>query len=183
MGKVTNLKKTEMAILKAQSIKLSDDVVFILTFQYHTEKNDEGKTDRSKSTYRWLGRISRISDIRNGIREMMADVNRLHDFKWPNDPSWQGAIFPGEESTNYRGARWLDTKLKKMVPWEKGLMLLGGYKNKQQEYNLNAIYPTQGYTTTNGDTIDITDKEALLAHVGQNVYRPHIQKSKLPKPC
>jgi hypothetical protein len=29
----------------------------------------------------------------------------------------------------------------------------------------------KGYTCTNGDIIDIDVKEALLAHVGQNVYK------------
>ena len=34
-----------------------------------------------------------------------------------------------------------------------------------------AAYDTKGYTCSNGDVIDIDDKEALLAHVGQNVWK------------
>ena len=37
---MANIKTDEMAILKAVSIKLDDETVFINTLQYHTEKGD-----------------------------------------------------------------------------------------------------------------------------------------------
>ena len=47
--------------------------------------------------------------------------------------------------------------------------------------NPGAAYDTKGYTCSNGDVIDIDDKEALLAHVGQNVWKEIRMKLVGPK--
>lgn len=176
-----NMKKDEMSILKAASIKLSDEVAFIVTFQYHTEKNAEGRGDRSKSRYRWLGRVVNIADVRQEIMALMRDDVRLNPYRWPNDPSWNGSVCWGKDAGNMKAASWLNMKIKKLLPWEKGLMKLGGWENSKQEYNLNAVYDLTGFQTSSGATIAINDREALLQHVGENIFKEHVQKSKLPR--
>lgn len=170
---MSNMKADEMYILKAVSIKLADGVVFINTLQYHTEKGD-----RSKSRYRWLGRICRVDDVNAKIAELRTDAYRLGPWKWPNDPSWDGKIYY-TDSDNLHQANWLRLKLMKTVDWETGVKILNGWDKKSGEYNLNKKYDTESYTTEAGELVDITDRDALVKLVGQNVWKEQVKKVKV----
>lgn len=176
----TPIKLDEMALLKCVSIKLTDDIMCLVTQQYHTEVNPEtGKKDRAKSVYRWLARVCKIEDVKKTIREYMMDEHRLEAWTWPNDPTWNGKIL-ARDSTKYAAGCWLNTKLKKMVDFDTALKVFKGWVKCKDEYNLNATYDTEGYKADNGDTVNLTDKEALIAHCGQNLFKARILKSQMP---
>ena len=170
---MSNMKAEVMYILKAVSIKLADGIVFINTLQYHTEKGD-----RSKSRYRWLGRICRVDDVNAKIAELRTDAQRLEPWKWPNDPSWDGKIYY-TDSDNLHQANWLRLKLMKTVDWETGVKILNGWDKKSGDYNLNKKYDTESYATEAGELVDITDKDALVKLVGQNVWKEQVKKVKV----
>ena len=179
---MANIKTDEMAILKAVSIKLDDETVFINTLQYHTEKGDRDgqlRCDRSKSRYRWLGRVCKIADVRAKIAEFKQDANKLLPWMWPNDPSWNGKILYTDSDQTHAGS-WLRSKLNKMVDWDLGVKLLDGYDKKHDEYSVAKKYDTENYMTEDGTPISIKDKTALLARVGQNVWKEMVKKAKTP---
>jgi hypothetical protein len=78
-------------------------------------------------------------------------------------------------------SNWIRLKINKAISWEDALNLMKGFKkdtDKSSETfgqyvvrNPSSVYELKGYTCSNGDTIDIDDKDALLAHVGQNIYK------------
>lgn len=179
------LKSDEMGILKGTAVKLDDNTVLLVTMQYHTERDPAtSKLDRSKSRYRWLARVDTEANFRAMIADMKQDANRLNPWKWPNDPSWEGSIVY-TDSGNLVGSRWYTMKLKKMVDWETGLKIFNGFKPNleakgQDPYNAKAKYDTEAYVATDGTTVNLTDKDALLAHVGQNLVKEQVMKSKTP---
>lgn len=168
---MSNMRPDEMSILKAVSIKLDDETVFINTLQYHTEKGD-----RSKSRYRWLGRVQKIDVIKSKITELRQDANRLNPWKWPDDPSWDGKIMY-TDSDNLHASMWLRSKLMKVVDWDLGQKLLNGYDKKHNSYNESKKYDMTAYNTASG-TVDLTDKEALKKLVGQNLWKEVVKKVK-----
>jgi hypothetical protein len=179
------MKTDEMEILRAVSTKLDNDTLFIMTYQYHTEKDPddpEGKKNlKSASRYRMIGRIEKIADLEAKMINLRQDENRLADWKWPDDPDWTGKILYSKDSSNAGRSNWIRLKLNKAISWENALALMQGFKKDTDKTsktfgqyvvrNPSAAYDMKGYTCTNGDVIDIDDKEALLAHVGQNVYK------------
>lgn len=172
---MSNIKPDEMALLKAVSIKLDDNTMFIVTLQYHTEKGD-----RSKSRYRWLGRVCRIEDVARIVAEYKLPENKLNPWRWPNDPSWTGKILYTDSDCSH-AASWLRSKMNKMVDWETGVKALNGYDKKKNEYFEAKKYDTDGFMTEDGSTISILDKDALIARVGQNVWKEQTKKAKLAK--
>jgi hypothetical protein len=174
--------KDESSLLKSMMIRIDDNHILLVTQQYHTELNDQGKTDRSKSKYRWLARVFTDDSLKDLIKTMYDDANRLNRFRWPNDPDpWY--ICVGNDSTNAIGANWLSMKLKKLRTWEDGLKFLDGWqtetKKREAGYNLAAKYETEDYLMENGEKISLKDKDALLKCVDQNLYKPQIMKSKI----
>ena len=160
-----------MVILKAVSIKLDEDKVLLATLQYHVEKGN-----RAASRYRWLARVCKVEDIKAKISELKSDALRLEGWKWPNDPSWNGKICTND-STNARAAAWLQLKLSKAVSWDEGQKLLNGFKKTKNAYNPKAVYEIEGYTCTDGSTVSLADKEALISKVGQNLAKEQTLKT------
>jgi len=189
------MHKDEMEILRAASTKLDPETVFVMTYQYHTEKDPDDPTGkknlRSASRYRMLGRIEKLSDLEAKMAELRRDENRLFAWKWPDDPSWDGSILYAKDATNAGRSNWIRLKINKAIPWESMLLLMQGFKKDTDKSsrtfgqyvvrNPGAAYDVKGYTCSNGDTIDIDDKEALLAHVGQNVWKEIKMKLVGPK--
>ena len=178
---MTLMKKDEMQILKGVSIKVSDDVMLLVTKQYHVEEdpNRPGKKDHSKSRYRWLARAYDIPALKERIKEMNSDAHRLEAWRWPDDPNWDGKIL-GRDSTQYDAARWLTLKLSKALPWEEGLKVLKGWDKKEKFFRDSLAYPTAGYQATDGSVIDLSDQAAVLSHVNQTFFLDHPLKSQLP---
>lgn len=169
---MSNIKTDEMALLKAVSIKLDDNTMFVMTLQYHTEKGD-----RSKSRYRWLGRVCRIQDVQAKITEYKQNENKLNPWIWPNDPSWDGKILYTDSDCSH-AASWLRSKLKKAVDWDTGVKIMNGWDKKKDEYFTAKKYDTEDFNTEDGTTISILDKDALLARVGQNIWKEQVKKAK-----
>jgi len=184
------MQKDELEIVRAVSIKLDDDLAFVLSYQYHTEKDPDDpagrRNDRSKSRYRMMGRVMRISAMEKAVSTLHEDANRMLPWKWPDDPSWQGRILYMKDSNNEAFSNWLRLKVKKLVPWDIGMKILAGFKKDlslpkdkirklgAEAYTVftpNAVYDTEGYTCSDGSTISITDKEALKSKAGQNVWK------------
>jgi hypothetical protein len=170
------------------SAYLDKDTIFVLTYQYHTEKDQTEpsgqKNDRSKSRYRMLGRIMKKADMEEAVYRMHSDENALKPWIWPDDPSWNGRILYMYDSNQKAFSNWLRLKIKKAVDWDSALKILQGYKKdsrarfakstpeseKYVRLNPNSAYIVKGYTCSDGDVIDITDRETLLKKVGQNVW-------------
>lgn len=179
------MRQEEFEIVRALSAKLDDQTLFVLSYQYHTEKDPgdpEGKrNDRAKSRYRMLGRVMRIADMEALSKEMHQDANRMLPWKWPDDPSWDGVILYAKDASNECFSNWLRLKVKKAVPWETALQLFKGMKKDTEKgsptygqyvvFTPNAVYETEGYSCSDGSVVDITDREALLSKVGQNVWK------------
>jgi len=173
--------KDEIQLLKSIMIRLDQNHVLLVTDWYHTEKNDMGKTDRSKSKYRWLARVFTDDELKKMISTMYDDANRMNRCRWPNDPDpWYLCV--GNDSTNGVVANWLAIKYKKVKTWEDGLKLLHGWetktKNRDAGYNLAASYDIVDYLDESGNKVSLEDKDTLLKLVGQNLYKPHTKKQK-----
>lgn len=179
---MAKMLKDEMSVIKSVMVEIDPDTVVLVTDQYHTEKNDLGKVDRSKSEYRWLARVMTKAEVKKMIDWCYADENRLNRWRWPNDKS-KFYVAPAD-SQNSKVGNWLENKLKKIRTWDYGMKVFKGWETqtakRQEGYNPAAAYVVDGYVADNGDIVSITDREALLKHVGQNLLAPHLMKSKLP---
>ncbi len=179
------MKKDEMEIIRAISVKLDADTVFFLTYQYHTERSESiltgRKNDRSKSRYRMVGRVEKIKDVEEAARSLHLDENRLKPWKWPDDPSWDGSVLYMRDASNEGFSRWLRLKLRKAISREDALLLMKGYRKdtdkrsrtfgKYAVFTPNAVYDVKGYTCTDGTTVDVDDFDALLTKAGQTVCK------------
>lgn len=188
------MHKDEMEIIRAISVDLGENLVFCLSYQYHTEKdpNDpEGqRNDKSKSRYRMLGRVDTVENIEKMIQELHQDQNRVNPWKWPDDPTWDGRILYMKDSTNEGYSNWLRLKLRKKITPGEAARVFAGYKKDaktaaeakrkgakprpEELYSVfvkNAVYETEGYTCSDGTVLDITDFETLKAKKGQNVWK------------
>lgn len=175
---MAKMHKDEITVLKSLMIEIDTDNLMLVTMQYHVEPREDGKVDRSKSKYRWLARVMPKTEVKDIIKFCWADENRLNRWKWPND-TWPYYIYAGESDNRTIGS-WLATKLNKIQKWEDGVKQLYGWKKKTPshpvaEYVKKAMYVHSGYTADNGDTVDLTDKDALLKHIGQNLFHPQVK--------
>lgn len=164
------MKVDEFSLLKAVNIELDEKTGFLLTLQYHTEKGD-----RSKSRYRWLGRVYLKDDLSKHIDESKSDAHRLEAWKWPDDPSWDGKIYSADSNRGAE-ARFLRNKLKKMVDWDMGVKVLNGWREIKSNpsktgYNEASKYEVSNYTISSGQQLaSIVNRELLLTLVGQNLW-------------
>ena len=170
--------KDESTILKSVMLKLDNDIAMVVTYQYHTERNEsndvgKSKIDRTKSKYRWMARVFKLSDLVKKINWLREDANRMSKFKWPNDP-WPYYISAGYPE-NWKIADWLSTKLKKIKTWEDGQKHLAGWqsgtKTRIAGYNETAKYQINGYLDEAGNTVSLTDRDTLLKLVGKNLIK------------
>lgn len=196
------MKQNEFEILRAVSAYLDEDTVFVMSYQYHTEKDPDDpegrRNDRSKSRYRMIGFVDKVANVKAKIEELKKDANRLEDWKWTDDPSWDGNILYMYGANNASKANWLRLKLKKAISWENALRVFQGYKKDIRKTDPetgrrnktfgqyivmcpNAIYPTDGYSCTDGSTVDITDVETLKTKIGQTICREIKMKLVGPK--
>ena len=168
-----SMLKNEISVLKSIMISLDDKTAMLVTRQYHTEPNEFGKVDRSKSRYRWMARVFKLENLIKKIQWMREDTNRLNKFKWPDDP-WPWYICAGYPE-NWKVADWLMIKIKKMKSWEDGQKVLAGWenatKNRTARYNKTAAYAVDGYLDNSGKQVSLTDKKTLLECVGQNLIK------------
>lgn len=174
------MKPDEMGLLKGLAIKLADDVALLVTLQYTADRKDTGKTVRGTSRYRYLCRVTKVSDLNDQIREMKLDQNQLNRWKWPDDPSWDGYIFR-KHSTSSEIADFLRMKVKKMVDWDLGMKILDGFVKCKNEFNPTSKYETEGYLDPDGNVVSLKDKDALLKLVGKNIVKELKLKRDLKK--
>lgn len=179
------MMQDEMEILWAASTKLDEDTLFVLTYQYHTEKDPDDprgrKTIKDRSRYRMLGRIERLPDLEAKMADLRRDENRLSPWKWPGDPGWGGRILYSNDSTNSGRSNWIRLKINKALPWDDFLHLCRGFKkdtDKSSPTYRRFVVPSpsaardmKGYSCSDGSVVDVDDREALLKLVGQNVVK------------
>lgn len=167
--------KNEISMLKAVAMKVDDKHILIATEQYHTEKTDDNKRNKDKSLYRWFAKVMATEDWQAYIDDLFTDEKRLDSHKIPNDTCGYFLCI-GKSSSNYDIASWLQTKVNKAASWEVGQKKLNGWKSKtpkrEEHFNPKAAYDTKGYIAEDGSLVDLTDKEALLKHVNQNLTKP-----------
>lgn len=192
------MKSNEMEILKSFCVRLSDSLVMLLTYQYHSEKNSSDEYylsnaifNKEKSRYRFIGRIADEKTLRNEAAEMMTDENRLNGWVWPNDSEWKdGRILYSGDSSNYRGSLWIMKRLKNPIAWDDWLLIVSGMKKdtnrKSKTYGKYVKKPVNivpmdvgGYITDTGDIIDLTDLETLKTLSGKTFWKNLVMKSKL----
>ena len=181
------MRSDEMAVLKAVTIKLSDDVVVVCIERYHTETYDKSsimQRDRSKHKYQWIARVQKISEIKKKIEELKTGEHAMDGYHWPDDPGWDGIMLFNKSTTNKAAAGWLEHRLKKIVDWDLGLKILDGWKTggkKGNSYVPTAKYETEEYVAADGAVVSIKDKDTLLKYVGQNLFKQMVMKSQLGK--
>lgn len=172
MSRVDPLKPDEIQILKAVNMMLDDEKCLLVTYQYHTELDPKtSKVDHEKSFYRYLARVSTIAKLKEEASDLFTDEKRLLEWHWPSDPL-PGYKMWSEGSTNYRGSRWLTCRVNKVVDWEKGQEILKGWSKRKDTYSPKDKYETEGYTSEDGTTVSLTDKDTLMKLVGQTLHRP-----------
>jgi len=179
------MKEDEMEILRAVSARLDGETIFVMTYQYHTEKDpsdpERRKTLKSASRYRMLGRVEKVRDLEAKMSELRQDGLRLGPWTWPGDPSWTGKILYAKDASNSGRSNWIRLKIKKALPWEDALAVMRGFKKDTDKksptfgrYVVRAPgteYDTKGYTCDDGSVIDIDDINALLSKTGQNIVK------------
>lgn len=199
--KKTHMKNDEFEIIRAVSVDLGDGKMFVLSYQYHTELGENGKNDRSKSRYRMIGRIETKQTWETMLAENFKPENRMNSWKWPDDPSWNGSILYMKDATNAGFSNWIRLKIMKCVDWDVYLRLVAGYKKDvdgfrkakkdgrklttdeiYSVFNPGAVYETEGYSCTDGTTVDVTDRESLKSKVGQTLVREIHMKLSGPEP-
>ena len=178
---MAKMKKDEATLLKSLMIELDDSTVLLATQQYHTEpRESDGKPDREKSRYIWIARVMAKDDVQSMAKWCWADENRLNRWRWPNSDSfWPFYVLAGGDD-NRAAATWLLNKLKKIMTWEDGIKQIYGWKKETKshpvgEYVKKAMYVHDSYKADNGDILDLTDKEALLKHIGQNLVHDGVK--------
>lgn len=200
--KKTHMKENEMEIIRAVSVDLGDGLMFVLSYQYHTELNPTtGRNDRTKSRYRMIGRVDTKENFDKLYLETRKDENRLNPWKWPDDPSWTGSILYMNDATNAGFSNWLRLKTMKAVGWDEYSHIVRGFKkdpkkaleNKKRKnklpvdeiysaYNASAVYETEGYTCSDGSIVSILDRDALKTKAGQNLVLEIHMKISGPNP-
>lgn len=178
---MAKMKKDEATMLKSLMVELDDNNVLLVTHQYHTEpRESDGKPDREKSRYIWISRVMAKDDVKKLAAWCWADENRLGRWKWPSlDKAWPFYICTTGDDCKAAGS-WLLTKLNKIVSWKDGIKQIYGWKKETKghpvgEYSKKAMYVHEGYTADNGDVVDLTDREALLKHIGQNLVHAGVK--------
>ena len=162
-------KPNELAVLKGTSVMLDPDTIMILAFMYHTEKGD-----RSKSEYRYEGRILKLADLKAEITKMENDASSM--WKWPNLDEWNLA-YDGQMNAG-RGAKWLNCRISKAYKnWDDFMKLVrDGIKPTGKQTN-SAKYDLDGYTI-DGLQFSITTAEDALKYVGKSFTKPLTPKAK-----
>lgn len=181
---MAKMLKDEIQVIKAVLMEVDNDTVALVTEQYHTEEDPStGKTDRSKSMYRWVARSWKKDDYNNMVRHLLDDSRRLERGHWPDD-SLDYFLCVGNGSENSRIASFFGQKMKKLRTWEYGQKVLQGWQNKtakrDEGYNPGSKYVVDGYAAPDGTVYSITDKDTFLKNIGVNLIAPHVMKSKLP---
>lgn len=174
------IKPDEMALLKATSIKLNNDVVALVTYQYHTEKNEFGKVDHSKSKYRYMVVIDTIANFKALAQKLTSDEYALGRFQWPGDfEKW--FFYYGHGRAEEVG-NWLSKQIRKANSWDKAQKILEGWtftaSNKDGKFFPNSKYLTDNYVNSLGEAISITNHEEMLKHIGETFIRNKGEESK-----
>lgn len=155
-------RPNEMAILKALSAYIDNDNIMLLTLMYHTEPhsgpdtilapNGKAPVNHTKSWYKYYGRIIKKADLDNMIAD--AKAHSTDEWFWPNEPDF--AIAGHTKSSRADEANWLRLKAKKAVDWPTAEKILNGWKRASNDFKDSRKYPTTGYTTDTGKTLDLT---------------------------
>lgn len=179
---MAKMKKDEATMLKSLMVELDDNTVLLVTQQYHTEpRESDGKPDREKSRYIWISRVMTKDEVNAWAKWCWADENRLGRWKWPGtENAWPFYLLVNKDGDCRAASSWLMTKLKKLMAWKDGIMQIYGWKKETKshpigEYQKKAMYVHEGYTADNGDIVDLTDREALLKHIGQNLVHAGVK--------
>lgn len=181
---MAKMLKDEIQVIKAVLMEVDDDTVALVAENYHTEADGStGKTDRSKSLYRWIARAWKKDDYKKMVAWYMDDSRRLDRGKWPDD-KLDYFFCVGNGSENSRIAGFFNEKLKKLRTWEYGQKVLQGWQTKtakrDEGYYPGSKYVVDGYAAPDGKKYSITDKATFLNNIGVNLVAPHLMKSKLP---
>lgn len=147
-------KEKHFRILKSLSVKLSNDITFILVYMYYTDK-----MNKDNNQYRYEGIIVNNNELKEKIKEMESTPNL--PWKWGYDIP-DNYIMLYHNDTNREGASFLNSKLKKA---------LTNFDDFLANANKNPVkrYPLNDYVTSDGKKIDIKNKEELLGIVGKHI--------------
>ena len=183
-------KPNEVTILKAQSVKLDNDTVLVLTYMYHTADKEARKAGTDKSFYRYEGRIAKLADLKTEIHDLMQDAVALKPYVWPTkSKSWNPAWFlgyHGSQTTNKEAAKWLRRQTSKLMSWPDFLDLAkNGVKKTAKGIK---SYPSARYDLTDYDledgtklSLDTTDPASIAKLAGKTFSKQVILKRELPK--
>lgn len=157
--------ESEIALFKGVATMLDPDTIFTLAYFIHTERGNS-----AKSEYVYIGRIDKVTDLKNEIADMASDAKRVGKWSWKALPNYETVQYAGDDS-NARGAKWLNMRIKKAVSWDMFCKILDGWKESKQAYSENAKYASIDYVTEDGTVIPNLKeaKDTLLKLAGQSI--------------
>lgn len=172
---MANKNSTEISLMKGVSVKLDADTILTLGYFVHTEPKA-----RDKSDYVYSGRIDKISDIEAEITEMNLDEHKLEKWTWKGLPNYEAVVYD-DFDTKSRGAKWLKTRLNKVVDWETFVKVIDGWKASKNTFNANAKYVSTDYIADDGTKIENLKeaKDILLSKVGQTITHRCLLKNQI----
>ena len=146
-------KDKHFRVLKTISVNLSDEVVFVLTYMYYTNRRD-----KNLNQYRYEGMVLQKEELDAVARKCEAAPNL--PWKWGKPISDEFTI-SYHNDTNRTATSFYKNRLKKALDdWNEFL-----YRVNE---NVVKRYPLTGYIVDgSGEEISITDKEKLLSLVGK----------------
>lgn len=149
--------------MKGASTMLDNETMLIMAYMYISKKNNKD----GKPIYRWEGRIEKLEDFKKEAEGMLPGK----DWLWPGVDGY--ALKYGKKTGTRTGKAWIETRIKKFLPWS--LFLSSLYINR------NNFFPLDNYVTECGEHIDrIESPEQLLSLKGKRLSRVRNQ-SNTPK--
>lgn len=172
---MANKDSTEIALVKGVATMLNADTIFTLGYFVHTEHaldpaTGREKTNRNASEYVYVGRIDKLSDLKNEIAEMASDAKCTQLWTWKGLSNYASVTYD-VSNTNARGAKWLNMRIKKAVDWDMFCKIVDGWKETKKAFNANARYVSVDYVADDGTLIPNLKeaKDILIAKVGQSI--------------
>lgn len=148
-------KDKHFRILKTISVNLSEDIVFVLTYMYYTNKRN-----KDENQYRYEGMIINRDEL-DTMSKKCENAPNL-PWKWGN-PISNDFTISYHSDTNRTAAKFYKHRLTKALnDWNEFL----------NKINENAVkrYPLTEYVVNGtNEIIEITNKEKLLSLVGKRI--------------
>ena len=171
-------KPNEIAILKSAVVKLDEDHLMFLGLMFHTADKEAKRNGTDSSFYRYEGTVFKTADFKQMLESWRSDAHAMEDWTWPTkDPWWKPTYYISYfgDHNKKTGAKWFGNRFKKILDWDAFLELATkGTKMtaKGPKTSDSAKYELSGYTTEDGQKLDIKSPTEMKAFLGKCFGKP-----------